>query len=129
MEAAELTLEQIASLLALAVEFVAVLIAASGALEALVSITLAMLPGRATHGRRKEIWRRFGGWLILALEFELAADIMRSTIAPGWLEIGQLGAIAVIRTFLNYFLEQDIERAGDVAREVSVARPTVPIAE
>ena len=54
-------------------------------------------------------WRRFGVWLLLGLEFELAADIIRSVIAPSWTDIGQLGAIAVIRTFLNYFLEKDLE--------------------
>jgi uncharacterized membrane protein len=65
---------------------------------------------RATVGRRKAIWVRFGVWLLLGLEFELAADIVRSVISPTWFEIGQLGAIAVIRTFLNYFLEQDLEK-------------------
>lgn len=43
----------------------------------------------------------------------MAADIVRSVIAPTWMEIGQLGAIAVIRTFLNYFLEKDLEKAGE----------------
>ncbi len=41
-------------------------------------------------------------WLLLGLEFELAADIIGSVVAPSWEEIGKLGAIAVIRTFLNY---------------------------
>jgi len=59
------------------------------------------------------IWLRFGVWLMLGLEFELAADIVRTAIAPSWTEIGQLGAIAVIRTFLNYFLERDVERYGE----------------
>ena len=48
-------------------------------------------------------------WLLLGLEFELAADIIRSVISPTWKDIGELGAIAVIRTFLNYFLEKDLE--------------------
>lgn len=48
-------------------------------------------------------------WLILGLEFELAADIVRSAISPSWSDIGQLGAIAAIRTVLNYFLEKDIK--------------------
>ena len=52
-------------------------------------------------------------WLLLGLEFELAADIVRSVLSPTWQEIGELGAIAVIRTFLNYFLEKDLERATD----------------
>ena len=66
----------------------------------------------ATHGTRKKIWQRFGMWLLLALEFELAADIVRTVLSPTWQEIGELGAIAVIRTFLNYFLERDLERAS-----------------
>lgn len=53
-----------------------------------------------------------GTWLLLGLEFELAADIIRSVISPTWADIGELASIAVIRTFLNYFLERDLERAG-----------------
>ena len=34
-------------------------------------------------------------WLLLGLEFELAADIVRSVITPTWVDIGQLGAVAV----------------------------------
>ena len=56
------------------------------------------------------VWLRFGVWLLLGLEFELAADVVRSAISPSWSQIGQLAAIAVIRTFLNYFLEKDVER-------------------
>lgn len=63
-----------------------------------------------THGERKAVWRRFGTWLLLGLEFELAPDIIGSVISPTWQDIGELGAIAVIRTFLNYFLEKDLER-------------------
>ena len=61
--------------------------------------------------RRRDVWVRLGVWLLLALEFELAADIVRTVIAPTWARLGQLAAIAVIRTFLNYFLEKDVERA------------------
>ena len=50
-------------------------------------------------------------WLLLGLEFELAADIIGSIVSPSWKDIGELGAIAAIRTFLNYFLEKDLERA------------------
>jgi uncharacterized membrane protein len=67
----------------------------------------------ASHGARKELWRRFGMWLLLALEFELAADIVRSVMSPSWQDIAELGAIAVIRTFLNYFLEKDLSEAGN----------------
>jgi uncharacterized membrane protein len=52
---------------------------------------------------------QFGVWLLLGLEFELAADIIRITISPTWVDIGQLASIG-IRTFLDYFLEADIEK-------------------
>jgi uncharacterized membrane protein len=105
--------------LALAVEAAAVLIVFFGSAEALISLIELMRPS-TTHGRRKAVWRRFGTWLLLGLEFELAADIIRSVIAPTWQDIGELGAIAVIRTFLNYFLEKDLEHAEKAdAREAA----------
>ena len=61
------------------------------------------------EGARRQVWRRFARWIVLALEFALAADIARTAIAPTWDDIGQLAAIAVIRTALNYFLERDLE--------------------
>ncbi|MEU4743366.1 DUF1622 domain-containing protein [Actinosynnema sp. NPDC023658] len=47
-------------------------------------------------------------FLVLGLEFQLAADILRSAMAPSFAEIGQLAAIAAIRTALNYFLNREI---------------------
>ena len=98
-------LKNLASHVALAVEAVAVLVIAAGSLEAFIGLLGVGVGKRATHGARKAVWQRYGVWLLLGLEFELAADIIRSVIAPTWLDIGQLGAIAVIRTFLNYFRE------------------------
>ena len=49
-----------------------------------------------------------------------AAQI-ESAIAPSWQAVAQLGAVALIRTFLNYFLERDMgevrEREDDAGRE------------
>lgn len=53
---------------------------------------------------------RMGRWLAVALEFELAADILQTAVAPTWDEIGKLGAIIVLRTTLNYFLQREIEK-------------------
>jgi uncharacterized membrane protein len=49
-------------------------------------------------------------YLALALEFQLGADILSTTIAPGWEQIGRLGAIAVIRTALNFFLSKEMQQ-------------------
>ena len=47
-------------------------------------------------------------YLALALEFQLGADILSTAVAPSWDQIGKLGAIAVIRTLLNYFLTREM---------------------
>ncbi len=47
--------------------------------------------------------------LALALEFQLAADIISTAIAPSWDQIGKLATIAIIRTALNYFLSIEME--------------------
>lgn len=52
----------------------------------------------------------FARYLVLALEFQLAADILATAIAPSWEAIGKLAAIAVIRTVLNYFLMKEMEK-------------------
>jgi len=101
---------------ALAIEVVAVLVIAYGSGEAAVRVAGRVFGRAAVFGRRKEVWLGFAMWLILGLEFELAADVVRTVIAPSWDELGRLGAIAVIRTFLNYFLEKDLEQYGEAVR-------------
>ena len=66
----------------------------------------------ASHEAKEEIRLRLGRWLALALELELGADILKTAVAPTWSEIGQLAAVAAIRTALNYFLQQEIDRAA-----------------
>nr|MDT0657749.1 DUF1622 domain-containing protein [Micromonospora sp. DSM 115978] len=51
-----------------------------------------------------------GRFLTLGLEFQLAADILRTAAAPSFAQIGQLAAIATIRTALNYFLRREIDQ-------------------
>jgi uncharacterized membrane protein len=47
-------------------------------------------------------------YLALALELQLGADILATTVSPSWDQIGKLAAIAVIRTALNYFLLREL---------------------
>jgi uncharacterized membrane protein len=101
--------KSVAGTIALFVEAAAAIIIAYGALQAFYGSAIAIV-NRHTVGVRKQVWLSFGMWLLLGLEFELAADIIRTAISPTWTDIGQLGAIAVIRTFLNYFLEQDLDK-------------------
>ena len=57
------------------------------------------------------------------LTFQLAADIIETSISTSWQTIGRVCAVAVIRTFLNYFLERDVEQQR---RECAAAEPPQP---
>ena len=109
--------KEIAAPVAVALEVLSVLMIAIGGAQAAYAALWPLLTGRATQGARRLAWLEFARWLILGLEFMLAADIVRTVIAPTWQEIGQLAAIAVIRTFLNFFLERDIEAASQAGWE------------
>lgn len=54
-------------------------------------------------------------YLSLALEFELGADILGTAVSPSWDQIGKLGAVAVIRTGLNFFLSMEMKGERTVA--------------
>ncbi|MEO5667108.1 MAG: DUF1622 domain-containing protein [Bdellovibrionota bacterium] len=49
-----------------------------------------------------------GRFLALGLEFQLASDLLRTSVAPTFEEIGKLAAVAAIRTALNFFLSREI---------------------
>lgn len=105
------TFARIADTVALALEAAATVIITLGAGAALVGLVRSGLAGSPAL-RRRDVWVSLCVWLLFGLEFELAADIVRTAIAPTWGRLGQLAAIAGIRTFLNYFLEKDLERAA-----------------
>ena len=65
-------------------------------------------PDEAREGVRLRLAR----WLAVSLEFELAADILRTAIAPSWDEIGKLAAIAALRSLLNYFLQTVVRKVS-----------------
>src|SRR5277367_717710 len=55
-----------------------------------------------------------GRFLVLGLEFQLAADILRTAVAPDFTALAQLAAIAAIRTALNYFLGREIKEEREI---------------
>ena len=119
----ESILKRLAECIALGVETSAGVIIAYGAIEAIWGVLKTVFTGPANLGKRKAVWLRFGVWLLLGLEFELAADIVRTAISPSWSDIGQLASIGVIRTFLNYFLEKDLEKYGETPDDPSASAP------
>jgi uncharacterized membrane protein len=104
----------IAHYAALLLESLVILLVLGGAAETLYRLAHYMLRTERVPGTRRGVWMSFARWLLLALEFALGADIIRTAIAPSWTDIGQLAAIAAVRTGLGFFLEKDI---GSIAAE------------
>jgi uncharacterized membrane protein len=104
------------------IDALALVIIVFAALEAFIRSIRGMFAALPAHERR-DIWLRFARWLVAGLTFQLAADVIESSITTSWESVGRLGAIAVIRTFLNYFLERDVAEARERQREPETARP------
>ena len=96
------------------IDAMALIIVAIGTAEAFFTGLRAAFSGLVRR-RFREVLVRYGHWLVAGLTFQLAADIIEPSIAPNWQDVGQLGAIAVIRTFLNYFLERDLTGLEETA--------------
>ncbi len=104
-------LKQLSSNVAFGVEGAAALIIVLAALEATWgALRIFWVRPTMLDAAREGARLRLARWLALALEFELAADILRTAVSPSWDEIGKLAAIATLRTLLNYFLQQEIRQ-------------------
>jgi uncharacterized membrane protein len=89
------------------IDWMALVIVLIGTAEAFFRGLGVLLGSLAGHERR-DVWLRYARWLVAALTFQLAADIIETSITEDWEAVGRIAAIAVIRTFLNYFLERDL---------------------
>src|SRR5262245_9136047 len=114
-------LQHVALIIGLTIEAIAIVIITLGVLEAVVGTCRVMVFSRATGFQRRQVWLTFASWLIAGLTFQLAADIVRTTVAPSWDDVGKLAAVAVIRTFLTYFLDRDKQGMLQEQREASAA--------
>lgn len=110
----EAQLSVLVGLLEFLFEAVAVLCVATGLLLALKKLVRSLLRQRLEN---LALRLQLGTWLALALEFQLGADILATTIAPSFESLGKLGAIAAIRTFLNVFLQRELEKEGEKRRQ------------
>lgn len=104
--------KSISAAVATCTELAAVVVIVIGAIQAITGAVRDFLRAK-TPIAPLVVFRGFAGWLVLALEFLLAADILKSAISPTWSEIGQLAAIAAIRTFLNYSLGHDLRHTPE----------------
>lgn len=96
-----------------AVEWLRLIVETIGAGIVAIGVVLAgLLFVKALIARRvadfNAIRLTLARYLALALEFQLGADILSTAVAPSWTQIGKLGAIAIIRTTLNFFLSREM---------------------
>lgn len=101
------------------------LIEACGAIVIMIGALVAIVKFVAALGRRdinqfSSVRLSLARFLVLGLEFQLAADVLRTAISPTFAEIGKLAAIAAIRTLLNYFLNREIAQEQ---REIEAQKP------
>jgi uncharacterized membrane protein len=81
---------------------------AVGAIEASLGIARIAVRSGETNQDRLAVSRNFARWLVADLTFQLAADIVNTSLAPIWNELGRLASIAAIRTFLSFLLNREL---------------------
>ena len=99
----------VASALKLVLESVSVFCVALGLLAALGFVLSHFLPTGRSISRLSSVRLKFGTWLALALEFQLGADIVATTVDPTMQSLTELAILAAVRTFLNFFLQKELE--------------------
>lgn len=97
----------ITSNLARVAETTAAIIIGIASLRAFYCFLRDLIIGKSSKSR-EDVRLTLGRSLALSLEFLLAADILKTAVAPSWNDIGMLAAIAVLRTALNFFLDREI---------------------
>ncbi len=120
----EETVQHAVEWLRLLVETLGALVIAAGIVVAIIGMVRHALNARGTSFT--PIRLAFARYLTLALELQLAADILSTSVAPTWERIGKLAAIAIIRTALNYFLSREIRDEQASEERVLRGRATVP---
>jgi uncharacterized membrane protein len=110
--------------LKLAVETTGAIIIGLGVLSAAWQFVRALVPPQVESYNRIRL--TLARYLALALEFQLGADILTTAVAPSWDQIGKLGAIAVIRTTLNFFLTREMREERGATRETGLSADRSP---
>ncbi len=107
-------LKVIVSYFAVGAEIAAALVIGGAVVRAITSYLRQVVSRSGQHYDSTELIRlKLGRVLTLGLEFTVASDILRTAVAPTRQDILNLGAIVLLRTLLNYFLEQEIRQVEE----------------
>ena len=94
------------------IDAIAFLVIVVGTVDVVFRSLRAVLAG-ASRNEMRAVWLTYARFLVAGLTFQLAADIIETSISTSWEAIGRLAAIAVIRTFLEFFLERDVSEVRE----------------
>jgi len=113
-------IDQTAEVLASTIELVMMVVLAIGTLRAMKAVAVHVVRREPLSSKVREIWLHYAGWIVLSLEFALAADVISTVVEPSWKDLGQLAAIGAIRTALAWFLSRDIEEFSHQAERAEI---------
>ena len=110
-------LVHVAQWIKMALDAVGIVVIAVGAVSSLLAIMRRVFAHERVQFTEARL--ELARYLALALEFQLAADLVDTAISPTWERLGQLAAIATIRTALNYFLGREMEEERETLQRRS----------
>jgi uncharacterized membrane protein len=105
------TFHSVINSISFSLNIIGALITIWGIIVSLFEFLKKEILNRAEAVKLNEVIRiRLGSYLVLALEFFIAGDIVKTIVTPSWESLGILGVIVVIRTILSYFLTKDLKK-------------------
>ena len=120
----ETWLKLLVDYLAAGTEIAAALVIAGAVIRGIITYLRQFFSRSRQHFDSTELIRlQLGRVLALGLELTVASDILRTAVAPTRQDILNLGAIVLLRTLLNYFLEREI---GQVEQSRLKAQENTP---
>lgn len=106
----ESVFSEVVGVLVMAVEACGVLVIVLGVARAVVRYLVAFVkPGQVSA---RSLRLQLGYCMVMGLEFQVAADILKTALSPAWNDILLLAALIGMRTLLNYLLEIELKNLG-----------------
>lgn len=104
--------QAIISFLVLLLEICSALVASMAVLRALLQYLLILFRPVTTQDM-PFIRLRLGQSLLLALEFMVGAEILRTALSPTWNDLLRLAALIGLRTLLSFVLMHELRMIGE----------------
>ena len=73
-----------------------------------IVLEVSRIKKRSIYYERESLRHQLGSYLLLGIEFLIAADIIRTITHPTLIDMAVLASIVVIRTLISFFLDHEI---------------------